>query len=223
MPDWASDKAKRLAKIQEAMAALEADAKLAAEEERRIEAERSSSATLKAARSRANRRHHYRTNLILRETLAEPRLDWFGLLGSTAAHSEQQILTVCMYLIVPFMGLVLPVWKHRSLTSGLLRGSIVHFLTSVARCASTAIPHPVNEAPGSRRSRASRFEMRLVGKSWARRKAATTDVWKRIAAKEHQVGVSLIDPKGAAPHFCFAVQNRGAPHERSHRCPAQGL
>ena len=38
--DWASDKAKRLAKIQEAMAALEADAKLAAEEERRIEAEK---------------------------------------------------------------------------------------------------------------------------------------------------------------------------------------
>ena len=40
MPDWASDKAKRLAKIQEAMAALEADAKLAAEEERRIEVEK---------------------------------------------------------------------------------------------------------------------------------------------------------------------------------------
>ena len=40
MPDWAGDKAKRLAKIQEAMAALEADAKLAAEEERRIEAEK---------------------------------------------------------------------------------------------------------------------------------------------------------------------------------------
>ena len=40
MPDWASDKAKRLAKIQEAMAALEADAQLAAEEERRIEAEK---------------------------------------------------------------------------------------------------------------------------------------------------------------------------------------
>src|ERR1700729_3482637 len=40
MPDWASDRAKRLAKIQEAMAALEADAKLAAEEERRIEAEK---------------------------------------------------------------------------------------------------------------------------------------------------------------------------------------
>ena len=40
MPDWASDKAKRLAKIQQAMAALEADAKLAAEEERRIEAEK---------------------------------------------------------------------------------------------------------------------------------------------------------------------------------------
>src|ERR1700747_764997 len=36
MPDWASDKAKRRARIREAMAALEADAKLAAEEERRI-------------------------------------------------------------------------------------------------------------------------------------------------------------------------------------------
>ena len=40
MPDWASDKEKRLAKIQEAMAALEAETKLAAEEERRIEAEK---------------------------------------------------------------------------------------------------------------------------------------------------------------------------------------
>src|SRR6201984_475819 len=40
LPDWAGDKQKRLAKIQQAMAALEADAKLAAEEERRIEAEK---------------------------------------------------------------------------------------------------------------------------------------------------------------------------------------
>ena len=40
LPDWAGDKQKRLAKIQQAMAALEADARLAAEEERRIEAER---------------------------------------------------------------------------------------------------------------------------------------------------------------------------------------
>src|SRR5450830_1365306 len=40
MPDWADDKQKRLAKIQQAMAALEADARLAAEEERRIEAEK---------------------------------------------------------------------------------------------------------------------------------------------------------------------------------------
>src|SRR5260370_14634801 len=40
MLDWVGDKKKRLAKIQEAMAALEADAKLAAEEERRIEAEK---------------------------------------------------------------------------------------------------------------------------------------------------------------------------------------
>src|ERR1700736_4081788 len=40
MPDWAGDKQKRLAKIQQAMAALEADARLAAAEERRIEAEK---------------------------------------------------------------------------------------------------------------------------------------------------------------------------------------
>src|SRR5664280_632673 len=35
MPDWVGDKQKRLAKIQQAMAALEADARLAAEEQRR--------------------------------------------------------------------------------------------------------------------------------------------------------------------------------------------
>src|SRR5712672_3366351 len=40
LPDWTGDKQKRLAKIQQAMAALEADARLAAEEERRIEAEK---------------------------------------------------------------------------------------------------------------------------------------------------------------------------------------
>ena len=40
LPDWTGDKQKRLAKIQQAMAALEAEAKLAAEEERRIEAEK---------------------------------------------------------------------------------------------------------------------------------------------------------------------------------------
>src|ERR1700754_195780 len=40
MPDWVGDKQKRLAKIQQAMAALEADARLAAAEERGIEAEK---------------------------------------------------------------------------------------------------------------------------------------------------------------------------------------
>jgi transposase len=40
LPDWTGDKQKRLAKIQQAMAALEAEAKLEAEEERRIEAEK---------------------------------------------------------------------------------------------------------------------------------------------------------------------------------------
>src|ERR1700716_629210 len=40
LPDWTGDKQKRLAKIQRAMAAMAADARLAAEEERRIEAEK---------------------------------------------------------------------------------------------------------------------------------------------------------------------------------------
>src|SRR6202158_2584998 len=40
LPDWAGDKQKRLTKIQQAMAALEAEARLEAEEERRIEAEK---------------------------------------------------------------------------------------------------------------------------------------------------------------------------------------
>src|SRR3954463_11784565 len=40
MPDWAGDKQKRLAKIQQAMGGLEADARLVEEEERRIEAEK---------------------------------------------------------------------------------------------------------------------------------------------------------------------------------------
>ena len=86
------DSEKRLAKIQEAMAALEADAKLAAEEERRIEAENNSSATLKAARSRANRRHHYRTNLIdrLRSDLIRQRVIWDSNLSSSPTDEDQQ-------------------------------------------------------------------------------------------------------------------------------------
>ena len=41
LPDWTGDKQKRLAKIQQAMAALEAECQVqAAEEERRIEAEK---------------------------------------------------------------------------------------------------------------------------------------------------------------------------------------
>src|SRR5262249_27212638 len=34
-------------------------------------------------------------------------------------------------------------------------------------------------------------------------KAATLNVWKRVAAEEHQVRVTLVDPKG---DFCFAVR-----------------
>ena len=40
LPDWVGDKQKRLAKIQQAMAALEAEARQAAEEERRVAAEK---------------------------------------------------------------------------------------------------------------------------------------------------------------------------------------
>ena len=68
-----------------------------------------------------------------------------------------------------------------------------------------AMPHsPVNEAPGARRIRASpvskcvrRASHGLDGK------AATVDVWKRVAAEEHQVRVSQVDPKG---DFRFAVR-----------------
>jgi hypothetical protein len=62
MPDWASDKAKRLAKIQEAMAALEADAKLAAEEERRIEAEKQQQRTRGPALGEARRTSRQETH-----------------------------------------------------------------------------------------------------------------------------------------------------------------
>ena len=72
MPDWASDKAKRLAKIQEAMAALEADAKLAAEEERRIEAEKQQQRNAEGRKKPANRRHHYRTNPMPRRNATSP-------------------------------------------------------------------------------------------------------------------------------------------------------
>src|SRR6516162_3170394 len=34
-------------------------------------------------------------------------------------------------------------------------------------------------------------------------KAATLNVWKRVAAEEHQVRITLVDPKG---DFCFAVR-----------------
>jgi len=44
LPDWVGDKEKRLAKIQQAMAALEAEAKLEVEEERRIEDEKRTAA-----------------------------------------------------------------------------------------------------------------------------------------------------------------------------------
>ena len=59
--DWAGDKQKRLAKIQQAMAALEADARLAAEEERRIDA-KEQQRQAEGRKSRANRPRRHRTN-----------------------------------------------------------------------------------------------------------------------------------------------------------------
>ena len=62
MPDWASDKEKRLAKIQEAMAALEADTKLAAAEERRIEAEKQQQRNAEGRKKPGKPAAPYRTN-----------------------------------------------------------------------------------------------------------------------------------------------------------------
>ena len=64
MPDWAGDKQKRLAKIQQAMAALEADARLAAEEERRIEAEKEKQRQAEGRKKPGKPRRRHRTNLI---------------------------------------------------------------------------------------------------------------------------------------------------------------
>ena len=66
MPDWAGDKQKRLAKIQQAMTALEADARSwrrrkSVASRRKKEQQRQKP---KAARSRANRRRRHRTSLI---------------------------------------------------------------------------------------------------------------------------------------------------------------
>ena len=72
MPDWASDKEKRLAKIQEAMAALEADAKLAAEEERRIEAEKQQQRNAEGRKKPGKPMAHYRTNLMPRRNATSP-------------------------------------------------------------------------------------------------------------------------------------------------------
>ena len=34
-------------------------------------------------------------------------------------------------------------------------------------------------------------------------KAATSDVWKRVTAEQHQIRITLVDPKG---NFCFAIR-----------------
>ena len=72
MPNWASDKEKRLAKIREAMAALEATPSWTRRKSAASRPKNNSSATLKAARSRANRRHHIGRNLIPRRNATSP-------------------------------------------------------------------------------------------------------------------------------------------------------
>ncbi len=66
LPDWTGDKQKRLAKIQQAMTALEAEARQAAEEEGGSRPKRKSSAKPKAARSRASGRRRHQRNPIPR-------------------------------------------------------------------------------------------------------------------------------------------------------------
>ena len=73
LPDWTGDKQKRLAKIQQAMAALEAEAP----SRRRRKSvgsklKRNSSAKPKAARSRANRRRRHRRSPIPRRSATSP-------------------------------------------------------------------------------------------------------------------------------------------------------
>ena len=79
MPDWASDKQGETAaaKIQEAMAALEADAKPGpAEEERRIETSKNNSSANAEGRKKPGKPAPplYRTNLIPRRNATSPIL-----------------------------------------------------------------------------------------------------------------------------------------------------
>jgi transposase len=68
LPDWTGDKQKRLAKIQQAMAALEAEARLSVGSRPK----RKSSARPKAARSRANRRRRHRRSPIPSRNATSP-------------------------------------------------------------------------------------------------------------------------------------------------------
>jgi len=72
LPDWTGDKQKRLAKIQQAMAALEAEAQQAARKSVGSKLKRNSSAKPKAARSRANRRRRHRRSPIPRRSATSP-------------------------------------------------------------------------------------------------------------------------------------------------------
>ena len=73
MPDWAGDKQKRLAKIQQAMTALEADARLAAAEERRIEAEKEQQRQAEGRKKPGkSRRRRHRTSLIPSRNATSP-------------------------------------------------------------------------------------------------------------------------------------------------------
>src|SRR6516162_8995862 len=82
---------------------------------------------------------------------------------------------------------------------------MVHPYPPLRRCASAS------DAPSTRaRSAWLQPDQSVPGSKcvrWASHgldgKAATANVWKRIAAKEHQIRVTLVDPKG---DFCFSVR-----------------
>ena len=72
MPDWASDKEKRLAKSRRRWRRWRPTPSWPRRKSAASRPKNNSSAMLQATRSRANRRHHYRTNLIPRRNATSP-------------------------------------------------------------------------------------------------------------------------------------------------------
>ena len=72
MPDWASDREKRWRRSRRRWRRWRPTPSWPRRKSAASRPKNNSSATLKAARSRANRRHHYRTNLVPRRNATSP-------------------------------------------------------------------------------------------------------------------------------------------------------